>query len=255
MAKSQSGDILNPLPTLYHAHHLSYSEDLPFWLTLSERMGGPILELGCGTGRVLVPLVEAGDQAFGLDRDAGMLNFLRQHLPIELRTRIHLFQADLTAFHLAARFPLILLPCNTYSTLDVSDRAAALRCVKDHLAPGGLFVFSVPNPAILAELEGESDPELETHFHHPQSGNPVQVSSAWEYDGRGYHLRWLYDHLLPDGQVERWTVTSRHFPVSVETHLAEVEAVGLSLDVVYGDFDYSPYELGAPHLIIEVEKD
>jgi hypothetical protein len=113
-----------------------------------------------------------------------------------------------------------------------------------------LFVFSIPNPAVLAELEGRGDPELETHFTHPQSGNPVQVSSAWEQDARGYNLYWHYDHLLPDGQVERRTISNLHYPVPVEVHLTEVKTAGLSVRAVYGDFDFSSYMPEAPHMIV-----
>jgi SAM-dependent methyltransferase len=184
-----------------------------------------------------------------------MLTFLRRRIPTELDAHVHLIQTDLTAFRLAARFPLILLPCNTYGTLKDSARAAALRCVQNHLAPGGLFVFSIPNPAVLAELEGRGDPELETHFTHPQSGNPVQVSSAWEQDARGYNLYWHYDHLLPDGQVERRTISNLHYPVPVEVHLAEAETAGLTIRAVYGDFDFSSYEMESSYLIIVVERE
>ena len=56
-------------PQLYHAHHNRSLEDLPFWLELAAQAGDPILELGCGTGRVLIPLAQAGYHTIGLDND------------------------------------------------------------------------------------------------------------------------------------------------------------------------------------------
>ena len=61
------------LPLLYHAHHNRYKEDLPFWLELAARHGDPVLELGCGSGRVLLALAQDGYQVYGLDNDPGML--------------------------------------------------------------------------------------------------------------------------------------------------------------------------------------
>ena len=66
-------------PKLYQAQHSEYQEDIPFWLVLASEQGSPILELGCGTGRVLHPLAEAGYTCYGLDHDPGMLAMVKQH--------------------------------------------------------------------------------------------------------------------------------------------------------------------------------
>src|SRR4030042_1817899 len=108
---------LHILPLLYHTHHLLNPEDIPFWLDLAAHNPNSLLELGCGTGRVLFPLVQAGHDAWGLDYDFEMLSFLRSNLPAELLPRLRVLQADFTHFRLAMRFGLILMPCNTFSTL------------------------------------------------------------------------------------------------------------------------------------------
>src|SRR5512139_2330905 len=117
-------------PQLYHAHHNRYLEDIPFWLELAAQHGDPVLELGCGTGRVLLPLVRAGHRVVGLDNDLSMLHFLRSHLDTTLQPAPEVFVADLAAFRLAVRFPLIILPCNTFSTLSAEIRRVALQCVR-----------------------------------------------------------------------------------------------------------------------------
>ena len=60
-------------PELIHAHHNRHLEDLPFWLDLAGETGDPLLELGCGTGRLLVPLGQAGHRVIGVDHDPAML--------------------------------------------------------------------------------------------------------------------------------------------------------------------------------------
>jgi len=238
-------------PMLYHAHHAQETEDLPFWLELAARQGNPLLELGCGTGRVLLPLVKAGYQVYGLDRDPAMLTFLRLSTPTELRSGLQLLQSDMTAFHLGKRFAMILLPCNTFSTLAQPARRAALERVAMHLPPGGLFAASLPNPALLKRLPAASDAELEDIFPHPLDSEPVQVSSAWVRHGDLFTLTWHYDHLLPDGRVERLSTRTQHHLAPVEAYLAELRAAGLEIKGVYGDFEWAPYDAGSsPYLIL-----
>jgi SAM-dependent methyltransferase len=236
---------------LYHAHHAHETEDLPFWLELAARQGNPLLELGCGTGRVLLPLAKAGYQVYGLDRDPAMLAVLRLSAPTELRSELLLLQSDMTAFHLAKRFALILLPCNTFSTLAQPARLAALERVAAHLRPRGLFAASLPNPVVLKRLPAASDAELEDILAHPLDGEPVQVSSAWMRQGDLFTLTWHYDHLLPDGRVERLSTRIQHHLAPVEAYLADLRAAGLEIKGVYGNFDWSPYDTGSsPYLIL-----
>ena len=107
-------------PELYHTHHKNYIEDLPYWITLADQTDGPILELGCGTGRVILPFYQEGFRIFGLDYDLQMLAYLKQQEPA-----LPVFAADLTRFHLGMKFSFILLTCNTYSTLSSVQRKAA----------------------------------------------------------------------------------------------------------------------------------
>ena len=120
-------------PILYHAHHKRYQEDLPFWLELAARQGDPVLEMGCGSGRVLGPMAEAGYDMYGLDNDPGMLAVLNENLSPGLVGQTHIFAGDFTSFCLSLRFPLIILPCNTYSTLSTGGRQATLERAHQHL--------------------------------------------------------------------------------------------------------------------------
>lgn len=238
------------LAQLYHAHHSRHHEDLPFWLSLAARQGGPVLELGCGTGRVLLPLARAGYAAFGLDSDARMLACLQAQASADPSCRARFFQADMAAFHLARQFPLILLPCNTLSTLPAETRSAALMSVRRHLSPQGVFAASLPNPALLARLPRRSAAEIEEVFPHPRDGEPVQVSSAWQRSAGHCSITWHYDHLLPNGRTERLTAQVRHALLPIEQYTEEYRQAGFRLAAQYGDFDQSPYQAEAPYLIL-----
>ena len=244
----------DPIPHIFHAHHIQQNEDIPFWLELASEQGDPILELGCGTGRVLVSLAQAGYRTFGLDCEAGMLAFLRDNHSPDILSRVHVFLADLAAFHLGRQFPLILLPCNTLSTLSVKTRRESLELINQHLSAGGLFAASLPNPDQLASLPIYGETEVEETINHPLSGNPLQISSEWEKTGNNFLLRWHYDHLYPDGQVERLTIETCHDLMPAETYLAEIRAAGMIPRALFGDYDRSDYKSTSPHLIVISQK-
>ncbi len=239
-------------PRLYHAHHMQHMEDFPFWLDLANRYGDPILELGCGSGRILLALAEARYQVYGLDHHSGMLSLLRDSLGKDLRQRTHICLSDLTAFHFSVRFPLILLPCNTYSTLNAAQRRANLARVREHLQPGGRYAFSLPNPILLQNIPPESEPETEDIFLHPIDGEPIQVSSSWERSPSYFTVHWYYDHLLPNGIIDRSTVEVRHELINTQAYLAEIGAAGLVIVDLYGDYDGTAYHDESPYLILTV---
>ncbi len=243
----------NTFAHLYHAHHSQFQEDLRFWLELAKRKAGTILELGCGTGRVSIALAKQGFHVIGLDINAGMLSVFKEQLQSETG-KVGILQADLTKFHIALPFALIVLPCNTFSTLSSPERSAALRCVHQHLSPDGLFAVSLPNPLLLSNLARNSEPQIESAFLHPKSGNPVQVSSSWRRSKLYFTLQWNYDHLLPDGRVERLTTQVRHHIASIDTLLGEFRQADLQINALFGDYDGSKVEPDSPQLIICAEK-
>jgi SAM-dependent methyltransferase len=235
---------------LYHAHQGSHLEDLPFWSWLAARARGPILELGCGSGRLTLPLGRDGHRLVGVDRDRDMLAVLRHNGRDVIGRSVHVFQGDVTRIHLNARFPLVIFPCNTLSTFSALERDRLYRCVRAHLGSGGLLAVSMPNPTRLAALSDEGEPEIEEIVTHPRSGQPVQVSSVWKRAPEYVLVSWHYDHLLPDGRVERQTLTARHALVPLEDHNSELSAAGLEVVDAFGDFDRSPYRPDAAYLIL-----
>jgi len=237
-------------PQLYHAHHNRSLEDLPFWLELASQTGDPILELGCGTGRVLIPLAQAGYHTVGLDHDPSMLKFLQTQFGPDIQHLPELIESDISEFDLARQFPLIILPCNTFSTLSNEQRLGCLRYVGKHLRKGGIFAVSLPNPELLSRIPARSQPELEDEFVHPKTGNPVQVSSSWRRKKNTFTVTWTYDQLLPDGTVDRMEVDATHLVINLSTYKADFENSGLVISERFGDFDRSQYSSDSPNLII-----
>ena len=241
-------------PSLYHQHHLEYQEDFKFWLSLARQGGSPLLELGCGTGRLLLPLAEAGLKCFGIDNDQCMLDFLQNKIPDEVRDRIQTFYADFISFSLDIQFPLIILPCNTYSTLQGNFRVSLLGCVYKQLTTNGKFAVSIPNPDLLLSQEITQYSEIETIFPHPDTGNPVQVSYSIEKSVEAITFHWYYDQLLPDGKVQRSTVSTVHTSISSSHYLDEIRNSGFEIMETFGSFDRSVYSKDSPNLIIVAQK-
>ena len=241
------------LAYLYDAHHQRHLEDLPFWLALARQASGPILELGCGTGRILLPLLQSGLPIIGLDRDAHMLAvLLEKSNPAKLSPS--LIQADMSAFFLAQQFSLIILPCNTLSTLDDRARTAMLKLVSNHLSPGGIFSAVLPNPRLLSSLPRQAEPEEDERFLHPSSGSLVRVSSSWEHDRHTFTLYWFYDLISGDQVSQRLTATTIHRIIPTSQYFEEFQTAGLTIQHKYGDFNRRPFGHHSNNLIILAKK-
>ncbi|MEN8150207.1 MAG: class I SAM-dependent methyltransferase [Planctomycetota bacterium] len=142
-----------------HNHAL----EAPGYAALARETGGRVLELGCGTGRLLLPLAREGLEVTGLDDAPDMLERCRAKLAgedDEVRERVHLVKAGLTDFELEGDFGLIFIACNTANHLLTPEAAVAcFRRAGSHLAPGGMLVVdnSVPDFAAMAEADGEEE--------------------------------------------------------------------------------------------------
>lgn len=164
---------------LYDLLFNSYQADLDFYLGAAKQAGGPMLDLGCGTGRVLLPCLAAGLDGDGVDNAAEMLERLRLNARAQgFEPRVML--ADMRGFRMPRRYASVLIPFNAFAhNLTSDDQIATLRCCHDHLLPGGRMVFDVfsATPAMVAEPVAA--PVLELEVPHPETGLPVRL-----YDGR-----------------------------------------------------------------------
>jgi SAM-dependent methyltransferase len=240
--------------SLQNTHIGFYSEDIPFWQELARQSSGPILELGCGTGRVLLPMAQSGRRVYGIDNERGVLALLRSRITPDQKKFARILQADTAAFHFDLHFGLIIAPCNTYSSFSNKTRRRTLSSVRFHLHEDGIFALSLPNPTTLKHLPARSEPEVEEIFPHPLDGEPVQVSSSWELSDRFITVQWHYDHLLPDGGIERSSTQIKHNLISTRDYLAEIQSAGFIINNTYGNYDWSPHRQDSPNLIILASK-
>jgi SAM-dependent methyltransferase len=135
------------IASLYDA--FPFTDDLDFYAGLAGTQGGRVLELGCGSGRILVPLARAGHHVVGVDTSPHMLALACEKLatagPEVARAR--LVQGDLRYFELSERFDLAIVAVKTFAYLITRhDQQRALAAVAAHLRPGGLLVIDLLNP-------------------------------------------------------------------------------------------------------------
>jgi len=133
-----------------------YAADLPLWRELAAAADGPILDVGCGTGRVTLDLARRGHAVTGLDVDPELLAALReraQGLPVET------VAADARAFTLARRFALCVVPMQTVQLLGGGDgRTAFLRCARGALVPGGTLAIALADPLESFDADHDEPP-------------------------------------------------------------------------------------------------
>jgi SAM-dependent methyltransferase len=245
---------------IYAAYSARFKEDLPFWLDLAKSCGSPILELGCGPGRVLYTLVKKGMTVIGLDNDEDMLQWARSHLPREFRKNAKFILGDMRSFHFPDRYPLIIVPCNTFAYLDHSEALQMLKCSKQHLIPGGKLALAIPSPT--QYFSSETDPSLnETSdsepiddFIEPSSGNPIQVYAREKFDREKGILDaiWTFDELFPDGQVQRLHHPISYHLRSLEEMIGLLHIVQMNLEHVYGDYRRGPLDRHSHEMVIVV---
>ncbi len=235
-------------PRYFEAQYAQYNDDISFWLELARECHGPVLELGCGYGRVLRTLADAGIPVVGIDHDPGMLVRAAAHISADISHLVSLHQADIRDYTLGRFFPLVISPCNTFAFLPDDEFQQAAACASRHLHRGGRLVLDLP--ALSAEQANlTDDPELCSAFEDLESGNPVQVSSLERVDGPLVHVSWLYDELFPDGRVERTEIPVTYHLRGPDALSGLLSSAGFESIEFFADFQRSPYERGSPRII------
>lgn len=226
--------------------------DVAFFRRLANEVGGPVLEIGCGTGRVSIPLAEDGHEVVGIDRSPAMLRLAearRAAQPSDVAARLTFVQGDMTTLDLGRRFALIVAPSRVFQFALTSDaQRSALRAMKAHMRPEGRLVVDLFDPAFEFIGPDAVFPPRNGEVTHPRTGNRV----AWEILGRAPDPAaqlvvsdWSARELSPSGEVlrdETERLTLRWSTRSEMRLLFELE--GLDVVAEYGDFEGGPPAYG-----------
>lgn len=186
-------------------------DDIPFFVSRARDAGGPVLELACGTGRVSIPLAEAGFEVYGVDLSREMLEQLeakRRRLPEDVRQRLHIFHGDMCYFDFGRQFRLIIIPFRAFQALVTDEQQQeCLACVRRHLAPGGQFILDVfrPCPGVL-DRSWEAPEEVDLECDDPETGCHLKRSAIRrriDVERQVIYPELIYYVTHPDGRQER----------------------------------------------------
>jgi SAM-dependent methyltransferase len=239
---------------LYDVTTAQVSEhDVPFYTALAAA-AGPVLELACGTARVLAPCAAAAGRGVGVDVSPAMLEQARRRLAAsDLADRVELHLGDMRTVRLDQRFPLVTVPFRSMFHLpDDDDWLAALGSVRAHLAPGGRFAGDVfvPDPELLATRQDHHGFAGEVRL--PDTGQRVALWEHSSFDpvAQVARRRRLTEVLDDDGLVleRRHRLLEVHFRYPREV-LRLLATAGFTVEQVFGGFDGRPLDEGAEDLI------
>lgn len=252
----------HPLTAQLYDHVVPYRDrpDVAFYVEQATRSGGPVLELGCGTGRILIPTARAGVEIVGLDAAESMLAVCQARLsdePESVRSRVTLMGGDMRDFDLGQSFSLVTMPFRSFQhVLTVDEQLSCLSCVRQHLADGGLFVFDVFNPSLAALTSPDLGQEVseEPEFTLPDGS---RVTRRYRVTSRDYFhqtnaIELIYYVTCPDGGEERIVhgfLMRYVFRYELEHLLVRS---GFKLRKLYSDFDRQPYGATYPGDLVAI---
>lgn len=208
-----------------------------------DTRGAAILELGCGSGRTLLPLVRDGWRVTGVDVAPAMLARCRERLDRlgrEAAARATLHEGDFRGVDLRRRFPLVICPFNAFMHLYTrQDVERFLAVVHRHLAPGGLFAFDVLNPDLGWLSRDPRKRWSRTRFRHPRTGRRMVYSTSTSYDA-ALQIAFMRIYYEPEDGGRTRVVRLAHrqfFPLELE---ALLHYNGFAVESHDGGFDGDP---------------
>jgi SAM-dependent methyltransferase len=232
----------------YDADHSSFADDLPFYRELARRTGGRVLDVMCGSGRLLIPLAQAGIRITGIDSSAAMIERAQMRVAAAgVTARVTLHHCDVRSALPPGPYNLAIVALNSFMHLTtIDDQLTALAHIHHALNPDGLLAIDVFNPHTrnLADCDGEL--VLERTFRLDDGVLVCKcVAQRADMAQQINHVTFVYDELDGNGGMRRTmhTMALRWLYRYELEHL--LERAGFVAEVVYGSYDLDPFGAGS----------
>ena len=229
----------------------------------AEETPGPILELGCGTGRITLDLAQRGYKIVGLDMSDAMLDAALtklKALPHEVQAKAELVKGDMTKFTVGRKFGLIIIPFRSFQHLiTVEAQKSCLGCVREHLTNGGRFVVTLFNPDMRYIVRGAENPvrKFQDERVEPGTGHTIRryYEQSYNFNEQYFDCAFIYERIDAEGKLldieydrfqMRWT-----WRYEME-HLLELS--GFAVKALYGNYERLPYPEASDELIFVCRK-
>ena len=212
---------------------------MPFWMDLIESYGAPVLELGCGTGKITIPIAEAGFEILGVDNSKSMLEHAREKTR-DLEIPIRFAQSDMVDFSLDRKFKTILLPSNNLAHLmDFNQAVSCFARVREHLADEGIFVIDAFVPSLSILTKSPEEEEILSKYEDPDGNGEVVVTAKAVYEADTQIRRVTTVQIMPDGSSTEGHLNMRmYFPQELE---ALLDFAGFEVLEKYGSYEKDPF--------------
>ncbi len=240
----------NSFAYYYDLKYQSFTYDLEFYEEMARQSGANarILELACGSGRVTLPLLEAGFNVTGLDLSEKMLEIAREkadQLPPEQRQKARFIQGDMRNFDFGGeQFDLIFIPLNSFQhLLEQDEQLQCLQAIRRHLAPAGRFILTSYNPEEKDNYPADGRVEYDREFTNPATGIVVQcfLTTTAEPSRQVRHHIFYFDEIGSDGTVRRVVARmSLRYSYRFELQLL-LEKAGFRVEDFYGSYDFEEF--------------
>ena len=249
---------MDRIARFFDAEYADYVDDLPMLITLAQQARGPLLELGCGTGRALVPLAEAGFEIDGIDSSPAMLKIARAKVEAAgLGKRVRLIEGNFTQGLRAERYHFAFSLMNTFLHLEsLPGQLVALRTWRQALAPRGLLLIDVfsPDVAELAALSGRL--EWDRTWTDPATGRQVMKLLARTVNPaeQVMDVSHIYEEIDTEGIVRRSVASFElRYLWRYEAELL-LEKAGFEVEALYGDWEMGEYDSSSDRMIFVAKK-
>ena len=221
---------------------------IAFYCDLAKAIGGPVLEIACGSGLVTIPVAAQGLDVTGVDLARPMLEHARKKAEAQ-NLNIRWVEADARSFNLGSQYQFVFITGNAFQAfLRREDQEALLTSVKRHLLPDGIFAFETRNPSG-HDLRDQPEEEFEYSYRSVE-GNQVSVSFIQLYDPIAQTMFWTSYRRWNDG--ERHQTKETHITCRF-THPQELETLlhynGFQILEQFGNWDRDILSASSPSII------
>ncbi len=244
----------------YYDSDIEYNRDISFWIDTAKRFGPKVLELACGTGRLLIPIAEKAIQIDGIDFSPGMIKECRKKIEINnLTDKINVFDGNMADFNLPEKdYGLIFIAFRSFMHLFTQEeQISCLNSISKHLSGNGRLFINVYAPRFDLLIHEKDEEYIEKNSFILPNGNSVKKYERFlvgDIPNQIQRSEYLFEEYNKSGELVKKAaipMTTRYtFPFEMKLLL---EKCGFKRINLYGDYDKSEYN-GFTEMIIEAKK-